>query len=230
MADINNQLHEAYNKDKEKEREVAKLKIIENDLMKSVEEIHESYLERIDNLKEENDLEISKLKEVNDLETSRLKELNDLELNKLKEETRNKEIDIGNRMLNTIEDLTQEMEGKMSERDKKQAQVLGSALKTLMRKPVKRTGAGEINGHNETCKYVEFTDLIGKTRLASAYDDSEWLFDLTREYNDNMIEKAKDVKRIKKRSLREYKKRMILVLKNWKMHSSNLLNYWECTS
>ena len=72
MADINNQLHEAYNKDKEKEREVAKLKIIENGLMKSVEEIHESYLERIDNLKEENDLQISKLKEVNDLETSRL--------------------------------------------------------------------------------------------------------------------------------------------------------------
>ena len=40
--------------------------------MKSVGEIHESYLERIDNLKEENDLQISKLKEVNDLETSRL--------------------------------------------------------------------------------------------------------------------------------------------------------------
>ena len=106
--------------------------------MKNVGEIHESYLIKIDNLKEANDVQINKLKEVNnaeinklkeanDIEISKLKEVNNVDIKKLKEETIKKEIDIGSRMVNAIQDLTQEMEANMSERDKKQAEVLGSA-------------------------------------------------------------------------------------------------------
>ena len=36
--------------------------------MKNVEEIHESYLGKIDDMKEANDVEINKLKEANDIE------------------------------------------------------------------------------------------------------------------------------------------------------------------
>ena len=107
-------------------------------------------------------------------------------------------------------------------RDKKQAEVLGSALKTRIRKPAKRAGAGKTDGHNETYKYAEFNDLIGKTRLASACDDSEWLFDLTKEYKDKMIEKAKDVKRLIKRT-----DRLKTKLERVKEESDSHVNYLE---
>ena len=70
----------------------------------------------------------------------------------------------------------------MDEREKKQTEILESAENTLARKPAEmKTEAGEADGHNETCKYTEVNNLIGKTRLANAYDDNQWLFDLTKE-------------------------------------------------
>ena len=78
-----------------------------------------------------------------------------------------------------------------------------SAVKTFFGTPME-SGTEKTHKHNQDCDLSEVISLLGETRLAKSLKggngDSDWLVDMIKGYNGKMVEGAKEMKRLIKKS------------------------------